>query len=200
MATNAATTVTANQEAGETSGKDKEVKETWANSKSKALLRTGILSGQIKDTMMPKQVFDMHPEEHGKWKYSNWSNNLRTLRNAVNRDKGRMLTDLKSYSADIAIIKSKRKPEDKIPWHRSEAAKHIKEDVDNGLHEELKPMDLFLTRESYCGFFGLDEFRRHLYQEIDSRPKRAIRYEKKKKSWLYPEIHTKDIRHNEDNK
>ena len=36
---------------------------------------------------------------------------------------------------------------------------------------------------------NLDVFRKHIYQEVDSRPKRAIRFEKKKATFKYPELH-----------
>ena len=35
-----------------------------------------MLNNTIKPEMKPKQIFEMHPEEHGKWEYTNWTNNL----------------------------------------------------------------------------------------------------------------------------
>ena len=53
----------------------------------------------------------------------------------------------------------------------------------------MSPRDLYLSRREYYGYFELKVFRKHVYQEVDSRPKRAIRFEKKKKAWLYPELY-----------
>ena len=64
------------------------------------------------------------------------------------------------------------------------------EDVDNGQHKIMKPSQMYKTRPEYYEKFELDEFRNHIYQEQDdSHPKREIRFEYKKKKWLYPELH-----------
>lgn len=48
--------------------------------------------------------------------------------------------------------------------------------------------DSFLSRPEYQAF-SLFRFRKHIYQEIDARPKRAARFERKKKKWRYPKHH-----------
>ena len=52
-------------------------------------------------------------------------------------------------------------------------------DLDEGAHLLLKPSDLYETREEYQAF-KLKVFRKHLYQEQDTRSKRAARFAKKK--------------------
>jgi hypothetical protein len=167
---------------------DEEEKEDWAKSRSKAILRAGILAGEITPEMQPLAVFKMNPGEHGKWTYPNWRSNLRTLRLAIGRDRNRMTRDAISYGHDLAIVKSLRSPDAKTPWHRSPAYPLLKQDVDEGKHKTMKPMLLRESRPEYSAF-DLTVFRKHLYQEIDSRPKREIRYEKKKHAWKYPELH-----------
>ena len=163
--------------------------EKWADSKSKALLRSELLSGIITPDMEPQAAFDLHPEEHSKWNYNNWTSNLQTLWAAINRDRGRMQQDAVSYGHDLAIVKSMRKPTDRIPWHRSPAFWLLKQDVDEGKHKDMKPKELYMTRPEYHTAFTLEEFRKHIYQEVNSRPKQKIRFECKKKAWLYPELH-----------
>jgi len=163
--------------------------EKWAESKSKALLRSELLSGTITPEMKPRDVFALHPEEHGKWNYGNWSTNLRTLRAAIDRDRGRMQRDVISYGHDLATVKALRAPTDKTPWHRSPAFRLLKQDIDDGKHKQMKPKELYESRPEYHTDFTLEEFRKHIYQENDSRPKRKIRFERKKKTWLYPELH-----------
>jgi len=167
---------------------DNEEDEDWANSKAKSILRTGILSGEITAEMKPKEVFDLNPAEHGKWNYQNWSNNLRALRQAIERDRERMQRDCISYGHDLAIIKSMRDKNKPTPWHRSEASPLLKQDVKDGKHKQQKPEELHKSRPEYQAF-GLSEFRNHIYQEKDAEPKRAIRFEKKKTRWRYPELH-----------
>lgn len=165
---------------------DMEEKEEWANSASKAILRAGILSGEIKPEMKPKQVFDLNPTQHGKWNYQNWRSNLRTLRNAIKRDRDRMQKDCIAYGHDLAIIKGVRK--NTTPWHRSIASQFLKQDIRDGKHIGIKPAAFHKSRPAY-EVFDLLEFWKHIYhQEVDAEPKRAIRFERKKKRWQYPEL------------
>jgi len=111
-----------------------------------------------------------------------WAN-LHRLRAKIAHDFERMLTDCAAYGNDRAILKEQRAsdPPASIPWHKSHACKLLKMDVDNDKeHKELlKPADLYTTREEYHAF-TLKLFQNHLYQEVDSRAKRAYKYEKKK--------------------
>lgn len=179
-------------------------KELWQNSAAKALLRAAILSGEITDDMLPKDVFNLCPEEHGKWKYENWSASLARLRNSIARDRERMTRDVLSYANDLEIVQRGRDSSTTlVPWHRSAACALLKADVKAGLHNQMKPQALYLTRREYHEHFQLKEFRRHIYQEVDKESKRAVRFEKKKKAWLYPELHKEHPRlqqsHDSDN-
>jgi hypothetical protein len=93
--------------------------ETWGSSASKALLRAGILSGEIPADRLPKAVFNMNPEVHGKWKYINWANNLRTLRNAIHRDRSRMQRDAIAYGQTLQIVRARFAPTTPL-WHLSD--------------------------------------------------------------------------------
>lgn len=166
-------------------------KEAWALSKSKAMLRMGLLNGSITSNMGPKQIYEMDLE-HSKWGYTNWCNNLRNLRAAIERDRGRMARDCIAYGHDFAIVKEYQatnpRRQAKPKWRGSEAERLLKIDVDNGKHLEMKPFFLHQTNEAYQ-MFDLAVFGKHIYQEIDRRPKQAIRFEKKKRGWKYPELH-----------
>ena len=102
-----------------------------------------------------------------------------------------MVQDCLSYGHDRAIVNSlcaaSADPE-KVPWHKSEAFKSLKEDVQAAEHKKKKPKDLHESKEEYKAF-ELDEFRPHIYQIADSEAKRAIRFERKKKAWKWPEVH-----------
>ena len=54
-----------NEETREEPTKGKE-KENWAQSKAKAILRTGLLNGTIKPDKDPRDVFNLNPSTHGK--------------------------------------------------------------------------------------------------------------------------------------
>jgi hypothetical protein len=79
----------------------------------------------------------------------------------------------------LTTLQAGKNPND-IPWHKSEAKNLLKKDINDGRHKEMKPEVLHGTREEYQAF-PLKTFRNHIYQEVDSRAKRAHRYAKKKK-------------------
>ena len=185
----------ADEEANTAADLDEEEKESWAASKSEAILRAGILKGTITPEMKPKQVFDMAPDEHGKWKYGSWASNLRNLRDAIDRDRGRMESDILSYGHDLAILKEYRKehPLLKPKWRGSAAAEFLKDDIDDYLAKKsadptVKPINLYKSRPEYQ-VFELIVFRKQLYQRMHAESKREYRFEKKKKAWKYPELH-----------
>ena len=163
-------------------------KEKFENSVSKALLRIDILQGRVTDATSPKAAYDLHPEEHHKWKYQAWCGAMKRLLAAVDRDQDRMQWDVLSYGHDIAIIQAQRSEPADAAWHRSPAYRLLKQDIDDRKNEQLAPKELWMSRPEYQAF-DLQCFRKHIYQEVDSRPKRAILFEKKKKGWLYPELH-----------
>lgn len=161
-------------------------KDLWINSTSKSLLRSDVLRGIITKDSDPKEIYDAN-DEHKKWVFDNWKDALDRLIAADNRDRNRMQDDILAYGHDLAIVKESR-PTGEVAWHRSPAYLLLKRDVDKKRHTRYSPKQLWLKREEYQQF-DLKSFRKHIYQEVDSRPKRAIRFEKKKKSWLYPELH-----------
>jgi hypothetical protein len=166
----------------------KKKKQPWADGQSKALLRSGILSGEITPQMKPQEIWNLHPEVHGAWGYANWSNNLRTLRSAIERDRSRMQQDALAYGQTIAIVSALPRSNEPV-WSLSAAPALLKKDVDDNKHKELKPKELWQSRQEYQEF-SLEEFRPHIYQEVDCRPKREIRFQRKKSTWQYPEVHT----------
>ena len=123
--------------------------ETWKTSKSKALLREGLLTKTITAKMQPRQVFDLNPHEHSKWNYSNWCSNLRSLRASVDRDRQRMTNDVVSYGKDLALVQQRRAPNGQTPWHRSEAYRRLQVDIDSKKHENMKPRQLYMTQDVY---------------------------------------------------
>lgn len=159
----------------------------WQKSKAKALLRSGILNGTISANMTAEEIYAMD-DEHKKWNFTNWTKNLGTLRAAISRDRGRMARDARDYGHDRTIVMKLRQNDPKKPWHKTECPKLLKKDVNEEKHLSMKPNQLYLSRPEYQEF-ELSVFRNHIYQGVDSRPKRAARFEKKKASWKYPELH-----------
>jgi hypothetical protein len=155
--------------------------EKWRGSEAKALLRADIISKRVPDTMTAKEVYAMRPE-YKAFPIKYFSTNLKNLRKAIADNFGRMQVDCEAYGHDRAILKTLATADQTtdVPWHKSEAKKLLKEDIDNGKHIQMKPSALRRTRKEYKDF-KLDVFRKHVHQEIDSRSKRAYRFAKKNK-------------------
>jgi hypothetical protein len=91
-------------------------KEIWQKSKAKGILRAGILNGTITADMEARQIYDLDPE-HQKWRLSNWTENLKTLRAAIARDRGRMAADARDFGRDKAVVANLRPNDKPAPCH-----------------------------------------------------------------------------------
>ena len=153
----------------------------WIHSDAKTMLRDDIIHGVVDAQMTPMAVYQMR-EEYAAFKYENFRNNLKSLRNAVATSIDRMEIDSLFFGHDKSIMINARtsKPRTSPLWIESLLAPiSLKQDVDEGLHNHLTPAELYASREEYQDF-PLKVFRNHIYQEVDTRSKRAHRYAKKK--------------------
>ena len=99
----------------------------WRNSAAKQILRNDIITGDVLPNDKAKDVWLMHPE-YSAYNPTNFATNLRNLRNAISRDSARADTDYKAYRHDRAIVQSSIV--NSVPvWHRSLAAKLLKQDM-----------------------------------------------------------------------
>ena len=160
-------------------------KELWGDSKSKGILRRGLIDRTIDPCMEPKEVWKMH-EEHMKWPWRNWKPNYERLRDAITRERNRMAEDSRDFGKDKAIVMKIREGE-LTPWHKTKCPELLKEDIDKGRHY-VDPIALRESRPEYKQF-TLTVFRKHVHQEVASRHKRDLRFERKKLGWKYPELH-----------
>jgi hypothetical protein len=158
------------------------VKSKWLNSDAKFLLREDIIAGDVPEWMESKAVYAMRPE-YAEFKYENFRTNLIHLRENVVASRARMQADCEAYGHDRGVLSVLRDLEPvgqrRLEWVESEAKPLLKRDIDEGKHHLLTPMQLYATREEYQAF-PLKVFRKHIYQEIDTRSKRAARFAKKK--------------------
>jgi hypothetical protein len=154
--------------------------EKWKDSEAKALLRSDIISKRAPATMTAKEVYGMRPE-YMKFPYKNFPTNLNNLRKAIADNYERMQVDCEAYGHDLSVLKKSVTVDlTNLPWHKSEAKELLRKDIDDGKHLQMEPSALRSTREEYMGFTS-EVFRKHIHQEVDSRSKRAFRFEKKSK-------------------
>jgi hypothetical protein len=154
-------------------------KASWEYSAAKDLLRNEIIAGNVTPAMTARVVYDMQPE-YSKWPLKRFGPNLKSLREALDRDNERMAQDCAFYGHDRALLATLRPAptEDKPVWHLSDAQALLVQDVTDRKHEQMKPNELHQSRPQYL-VFPLKKFRNHIYQEVDSRAKKGWRYAKK---------------------
>ena len=161
----------------------------WGGSVAKELLRSDIISGCVVPTMDAQYVYKMRPEFQ-LYKFGNFSSNLKNLRELITKNYKRMQDDVGYYGRDrgtlLAIRANDPPPEDpELSWHRSEAAKLLKKDIDDRIHTMMKPSEMYTRFPAYQDF-PPDVFRKHVHQEVTDRARMKQRFEKKKLRQLGP--------------
>ena len=65
-----------------------------------------------------------------------------------------MLSDCEAYGHDVSLVKESRSAEgpQMILWHESTARGLLKQDINEGKHIQLAPLDLYSTRDEYKAF------------------------------------------------
>jgi len=160
-----------NQE--QTRGKAKKGKEKppkpkvpWQYSKAKELLTKDIVDGVVDDNMPPREVIRLRPEYAEYKEY--FANYLRTLRASIKANKANAALASRAVKHDRRVMipfASKPYP----AWRRSEADISLKADIADNKHKEMKPKELYESREEYHKFYPLGVFRNHIYQEENSK-------------------------------
>jgi hypothetical protein len=151
----------------------------WINSQAKIMLRDDIIRGVVHGQMAARDVYQMR-EEYSEFKFENFRTNLKSLRDAVATSILRMQIDSVFFGHDRSVMMRERQNAPRsLLWIESLAPSLLKQDINEGLHERMTPAELYASRVEYHAF-PLQVFRNHIYQEVDTRAKRAHRYAKKK--------------------
>jgi hypothetical protein len=154
----------------------------WADSEAKRLLRMDLIEGRVPNEWTGVQVKQMRPE-YAPYSQARFTANLKTLRDTLERDYGRMVEDVEIYGHDMALLNEYKKEHpprerDYPLFHDHQARVLLKTDVDNNKHKEFKPLKLRESRPEYQEF-PPNVFRKHIYQEVDERLSREYRFAKK---------------------
>ena len=143
----------------------------WRKSKEKEQLRKDILEGNI-DGWIAEWVYEMRGGIYKKFKFNNFKNNLKRLRFSIWKQQRRAFYDTALYHNDLIADRPPAPPtRQQAHWNTSRAKDLLEEDIDEGLHAELKPKELWLTRPEYQEFTS-DVFRDHIYQALNARAKK----------------------------
>ena len=149
-------------------------------------LKKDIISEAIPDTM----------DEETAWKtrtiyknmlFARWKSRLEGMREIVKKKRHQAAEDAMDLMSDRLVYpKMDFDLMGKPQWEESEAQICLEFDLDEGLHEQMKPEELWNMREQYQ-VFALDVFRGHMYQELHTRKWRAQWVDGKKEYALVPE-------------
>jgi len=154
---------------------EEEVDEEWQHCYARELLVRDLLSGAIpidSESMKPSDAYLQRPEYvESDPEYRLFSSRLRALRKQLTERHDLAAADSAALAHDRQIHPKKTHNYRGEPrWEGSEAERLLREDMDEGKHETMKPMKLYQSRPEYkqhC--FTVDVFRGHIHQEVRHR-------------------------------
>jgi hypothetical protein len=149
----------------------------WQNSDAKKQLRRDIMNKVVTEEMKPKAVQARRPE-YQLFKKEKFATNLRALRKVLSIKDGRAAADSAALANDLLLHPPAAVGPGGYPqWADSVALRLLQLDVDEDLHNILKPRELYVTRAEYQ-IYPLVVFRKHIDQERDHR-KQLVHWETK---------------------
>ena len=153
----------------------------WKNSQAKVLLQQDILASQVHDSMKPKEVFEKCPE-YEPYSIKNFWQNLYSLHASIKQNQARANSNSATLAHDCCIQPPSASTSKGYPrWDGSDAEWFLKEDVNAGLADSLKPSMLHKSQLEYQAF-PLAVFWDHIYQEKCSHTEKAYWLNHKQKA------------------
>ena len=145
--------------------KKKEKKPVWRGSNAQRLLEKDVVDGVVTDKDDPWDVFLSRPEFAPFDEY--FPKYVKSLLQKVARERKHADVASAALSNDRRIDPPTDDPRGYPVFQGSEAERQLKEDMDNGLHEQYKPQELYNhpDRAEYRRW-PLDVFRNHIHQEL----------------------------------
>ena len=144
----------------------------WGHSNARQLLIDDILNGIIpltNEEMMPSVAYRSRPE-YAQYPESDFPPRLKAVREICKARLNRSVVDTAAYHNDRRFDVRPAQAATGLPrWEGSEAERFLKEDIENELHEQMLPRELFMTRSAYFEVFTLKVFRGHIAQEVKRR-------------------------------
>lgn len=132
---------------------------------AKPILEKDILEGRVPGTMEAKDVRALRPEYQGV-KAENFKTNLKALRARLKKNKITSSWELAELRKDQG---NHPRPDTNCrgepQWDKSDAQRLLRQDVSEGKHLEMKPQQLYNTRNEYK-MFTLKTFGEHVPQEV----------------------------------
>jgi hypothetical protein len=139
----------------------------WHKSEAKRLLERDLACGLIPVNgreMGTHAVYASRPE-YAAFPVDVFTRRLASLRVIARGQNARRASDTAALTHDRQLRPQATHNTNGVPrWEGSDAELWLKEDITNGLHNEMAPQALYKTRVEYQ-VFTLDRFQGHIYQE-----------------------------------
>jgi hypothetical protein len=148
----------------------------WATSKARELLEKDLLSGRIPlERWTAANVYNLPDRpEFRLFEYKKFVTNLRNLRKRIKEQKQDATAAALALAHDrviypVAAVNGVNNHQGGAPrWEGSLAQKWLNDDIDEGKHEMMQPMQLRQTRLEYMKFDKVI-FGKHIHQEVKTR-------------------------------
>lgn len=148
-------------------------------------LKDDLANEFIPTTMDAATAWHKRPE-YKEMELNLWKSRFNGMRKIVREGKERASSDAIDLSNDRKIHPRPQVNERGTPlWIGSDAEVLLGIDIDDGKHKEMEPKQLYESRQQYQDF-TLQEFRRHIYQEEQTRKWRKQWVDGKKQYALVP--------------
>lgn len=148
---------------------DEDKEPQWKNSVAKKLLYKDIKEGRVplNSREMPLQeIYCMHPE-YADYKYEKFSSRVSSTRKTIRKNILRAEEDKAAFDLYVENNEvSYHSHKGYIQWQGSESQRLLRDDITDGLVEQMGKMELWESRREYQGEFPLKVFRDKIYQEI----------------------------------
>jgi hypothetical protein len=144
----------------------KKKQPSWRNSRAQYLLKGDIVNGQVTEDDDPLVVFSSRPEfAPFEAKFPAY---LEKLLKSLSEEREIAAVASEALANDKRLHPPANDPRGYPVFQGSEAERLLKEDMDNGLHEQHKPSYLYQQRQEYHAW-PLEVFRNHIHQELRTR-------------------------------
>jgi hypothetical protein len=127
----------------------------------------------------PKDAFRTRAEYYERVDYLWFRQRLNTLRKKIIKQNNTIAFEVAALQKDLSRRQQSKneananntvnKQGNKTRWDGSKASQLLSLDIDDKKHETMQPHQLYNSRPEYYEHFSLTVFRKHIYQEINSR-------------------------------
>ena len=144
--------------------------DDWGESDAKDYLYSLLHDKTIPEALKPKQVYEQFCQGRPEFTHfprdKNWPSRLKRLREKAEKKSGRAALDAACLEHDRKIFpKPTVDTKGNAMWQKSKAQELLRKDITDEKDHQMKPKELYESREEYYENYDQDFFRARIYQE-----------------------------------